>query len=61
MDPPKENFPINCQEASVLRTILSAIREISVALQHSPVVVLETTNKFGDQQLHQDVHCDEIV
>jgi fructose-1,6-bisphosphatase len=23
--------------------------------------VLETVNKFGDQQLHLDVHCDEVV
>jgi len=24
-------------------------------------MVLETVNKFGDQQLHLDVHCDELV
>lgn len=30
-------------------------------MQHTPVLALETVNKFGDQQLQLDVKCDEIV
>ena len=48
-------------ESSVIHTLLDASIEISNFLRHSPVVVLKTINKFGDQQLHQDVKCDEIV
>jgi fructose-1,6-bisphosphatase len=32
-----------------------------VLLRHSPVIVLESQNKFGDTQLQQDVHADEII
>lgn len=48
-------------EASVLQTILDATAEIAVFLRHSPIIALESTNKFGDTQLKQDVHCDEII
>lgn len=60
MDKTKQ-FKIRCEHSSVIETILDSIREITVILQHTPVMVLETVNKFGDQQLHLDVHCDEIV
>jgi fructose-1,6-bisphosphatase len=60
MDTSKD-FKIRCDHSSVLESLLSAVREITITLQHTPVMVLETVNKFGDQQLHLDVHCDEIV
>jgi fructose-1,6-bisphosphatase len=41
--------------------LLEASKEIAEFLRHSPVIVLETINKFGDQQLHQDIKCDELV
>ncbi len=46
---------------SVIQTILDAANEISSFLRHSPIFKLETSNDFGDEQLHQDVHCDEII
>lgn len=57
----KTNFKIRCDHSSVIETILECVKEISITLQHTPVIVLETVNKFGDQQLHLDVHCDELV
>jgi sedoheptulose-bisphosphatase len=30
-------------------------------LRHSPIIKLESTNQFGDEQLHQDVHCDAVI
>lgn len=57
----KKPFKIRCEHSSVIETLLDAVREITIVLQHTPVMVLETRNKFGDQQLHLDVHCDEIV
>lgn len=57
----KTDFKIRCEYSSVLESLLEAVKEITVTLQHTPVVVLETVNKFGDQQLHLDVHCDEVV
>lgn len=56
-----KSFKIRCSYSSVIESILNAIVEITVTLQHTPVIVLETVNKFGDQQLHLDVHCDEVV
>jgi hypothetical protein len=56
-----KNFKIRCDHTSIIESILDSVKEISITLQHTPVVVLETFNKFGDQQLHLDVHCDEIV
>lgn len=52
---------IKGEASSVLQSILDASQEISAYLRHSPIVVLETQNLFGDTQLHQDVHCDEII
>jgi len=46
------------EASSVLQSILDAAQEISAFLRHSPIVVLETQNAFGDTQLHQDIHCD---
>lgn len=43
---------------SVIKSILDAANEISSFLRHSPIFKLETSNDFGDEQLHQDVHCD---
>jgi fructose-1,6-bisphosphatase len=57
----KKNFKVRCDHSSVIDTLLECVREIAVTLQHTPVMVLETVNKFGDQQLHLDVHCDELV
>lgn len=48
-------------DASVILSILDASREISYFLRHSPIIALESVNKFGDQQLHQDVECDLII
>jgi len=56
-----KNFKIRCDHSSIIDSLLDCIREITIILQHSPVIVLETVNKFGDQQLHLDVHCDEVV
>ena len=56
-----KSFKIRCSYSSVIESILNAIVEITVTLQHTPVIVLESVNKFGDQQLHLDVHCDEVV
>lgn len=61
---PEASYPeyhFEAKEISVLNSILESVREIAYFLQHSPIVKLETENKFGDQQLHQDVHCDELV
>jgi len=49
------------EEASVLLTILDASKEISYFMRHSPIYEVGSTNKFGDQQLHQDIKCDEII
>lgn len=49
------------EQASVIKSILDASMEISNFLRHSPIVKLETSNHFGDEQLHQDVHCDAII
>lgn len=49
------------EEASVIQTILKSAEEVSFFIRHSPIVKLESFNNFGDQQLHQDVVCDEIV
>lgn len=57
----EQEYKINCDHWNILETILNAVKEISVALQHTPVIKLESFNKFGDEQLHQDVHCDELV
>lgn len=54
-------FPSNLPESSLIHTLLAAIKEISKSLEHSPVVQLESKNKFGDLQLHQDIHTDQIV
>ena len=48
-------------ESTVILTILQAWQEVSTFLRNSPVISLESTNLFGDQQLHQDVICDEII
>ena len=56
-----EGFTVKCEYWSVLNTILDAVKDIADALQHTPVMKLETKNTFGDEQLHQDVHCDELV
>lgn len=48
-------------EASVIQTILDATAEVALFLRHSPIIALESTNKFGDTQLKQDVHADEII
>lgn len=40
---------------------MDASIEISTFIRHSPIVELETSNAFGDQQLHQDIRCDEII
>ena len=52
---------MNTPEEPVLTTLLSASAHISRFLRSSPTVVLDTSNAFGDQQLHQDVYCDELV
>lgn len=52
---------ITGDEGSVVQSILNACMEISSFLRHSPIVKLETSNLFGDEQLHQDVQCDEII
>jgi sedoheptulose-bisphosphatase len=44
-----------------VQTILDASRAVSLFIRHSPIIALESTNKFGDLQLHQDVRCDEII
>lgn len=46
---------------SIIQSILNAANEISYFLRHSPIFKLETSNDFGDQQLHQDVECDLII
>jgi hypothetical protein len=48
-------------EATVIQSILDSCIEISSFLRHSPIVKLETSNPFGDVQLHQDVECDKII
>ena len=48
-------------EASVVQSILDACMEISAFLRHCPIFKLETCNAFGDEQLHQDVQCDDII
>jgi sedoheptulose-bisphosphatase len=52
---------ISGPEASVIQTILDASAEVATFLRHSPIIVLESTNKFGDTQLQQDVHADDII
>lgn len=60
---PKEYLKLSLEGdvPSVVQTILNAANEISSFLRHSPIFKLETSNDFGDQQLHQDVHCDQII
>lgn len=64
-NPPKakeyKKLELEGEAASVIQSILDAANEISAFLRHSPIVKLETSNDFGDEQLHQDVHCDEII
>lgn len=52
---------ITGEAASVIKSILDACLEISSFLRHSPIVKLDTSNLFGDEQLHQDLACDKII
>lgn len=52
---------IKGEASSVIKSILDATQEICRFLRHSPIIVLESSNEFGDTQLHQDVHSDEII
>lgn len=57
----KTAFKLRCEHSTVIQTLLDAVKNIAKVLEITPVMVLETFNKFGDQQLHLDVQCDEIV
>lgn len=62
MDPKNyKDFSIDCEYSSLLTSILECIAIISKELEETPVFSVGSVNKFGDQQLHQDIVTDELV
>ena len=43
-----DQYSINCEHWPILQTLLDSVKEISVALQHTPVMKLTSVNQFGD-------------